>query len=86
MAALIYSLCALTSLACFVLLWRSWRTAGHRLLFWSALCFAALSINNVLLVVDKVFLPTEVDLITWRLLAALAAVGLMLFGLVWEED
>ena len=38
------------------------------------------------IVVDKVFLPTEVDLITWRLLAALAAVGLMLFGLVWEED
>jgi hypothetical protein len=86
MAALIYSLCALTSLACFVLLWRSWRAAGHRLLFWSALCFAGLSINNVLLVVDKVFLPTQVDLTLWRLGAALAAVCLMLFGLVWEED
>lgn len=86
MAALIYSLCALTSLACFVLLWRSWRSAGHRLLFWSALCFAALSANNVLLVIDKVVLPTQVNLTLWRLAAALAAVCLMLFGLVWEED
>ena len=86
MAAVIYSLCALTSLACFVLLWRSWRAGGNRLLFWSALCFAGLSINNVLLVVDKVFLRAEVDLIVWRLLAALAAVLLLLFGLVWEEE
>jgi hypothetical protein len=86
MAAFIYSLCALTSLACFVLLWRSWRTSGARLLFWSALCFASLSANNVLLVVDKVFLPTQVDLITWRLAFALAAVLLMLYGLVWGED
>lgn len=86
MAAVIYTLCALTSLACFVLLWRSWRAGGNRLLFWSALCFAALSANNVLLVVDKVFLPTQVDLITWRLTAALVAVLLLLFGLVWEEE
>lgn len=86
MAPLIYSLCALTSLACFVLLWRSWRSAGHRLLFWSALCFAGLSVNNVLLVVDKVLLPTQVDLSLWRLCAALAAVLLLLFGLVWEEE
>jgi hypothetical protein len=35
-----------------VLLWRSWRKSGARLLFWSALCFAALSVNNVILVLD----------------------------------
>ena len=85
MAAVIYSLCALTSITCFVLLWRSWRASGSRLLFWSAACFAALSVNNVLLVLDRlVFL--EVDLTTWRLMAALAAVLLLLFGLIWEED
>ena len=86
MAALIYSLCALTSIACMVLLWRSWRASGARLLFWSAMCFGALSVNNVLLVVDRVVLPTQVDLVTWRLVWALAAVLLLLFGLVWEED
>ena len=86
MAALIYSLCALTSVTCFVLLWRSWRSSGARLLFWSALCFGALSVNNVLLVLDRVVLPPEVDLFDWRLGAALAAVMLLLVGLIWEED
>ncbi len=86
MAALIYSLCALTSFGCLVLLWRSYLATGARLLFWSALCFLLLAANNVLLVVDKLVLPVEVDLSLWRLGAALAAVALLLFGLVWEED
>ncbi|QJW84311.1 hypothetical protein HK414_12270 [Ramlibacter terrae] len=86
MGALIYSLCALTSITCLVLLWRSWRASGARLLFWSALCFAALSVNNVLLVIDRVILPVEVNLYTWRLGAAFIAVLLLLFGLIWEED
>lgn len=85
MAALIYSLCAITCFAAFGFLLRSWRATGHRLLFWSALCFAGLSINNLLLVADKlVFL--SVDLTTWRLVAALMAVLLLLFGLIWEDE
>ena len=86
MAAVIYSLCALTSITCLVLLWRSWRASGARLLFWSAMCFAALSVNNVLLVIDRIVLPTEVDLGMWRLAWAVAAVLLLLFGLIWGED
>lgn len=86
MAAMIYALCALTSITCLVLLWRSWRASGARLLFWSALCFAALSVNNVLLVLDRVVWPVEVNLTVPRLLAALVAVLLLLFGLIWEED
>ena len=86
MAAVIYTLCALTSILCFGLLWRSWRRSGARLLFWSALCFGCLSVNNVLLVLDRVVLPTEIDLGVWRLTWALVAVLTLLFGLVWEED
>ena len=86
MGPVIYSLCALTSLTCLVLLWRSYRLTGSRLLFWSALCFLLLTVNNVLLVVDKIIFPVEVDLSMWRLAAALAAVALLLFGLVWEEE
>jgi len=86
MAALIYSLCALTCLACTVLLWRGWLKAGHRLLFWSAMCFAGLTINNTLLVFDKVVFPVEVDLSTWRLTAAFIALMLLLFGLIWEDE
>ena len=85
MAPVIYTLCALTALACCVLLWRSWRRTGHRLLFWSALCFAGLTFNNLLLVLDKL-VYTEIDMSTWRLTAAMLAVLLLLFGLIWEED
>lgn len=86
MASLIYALCALTSATCLVLLWRSYRASGSRLLFWSGWCFLLLTVNNVLLVIDKVVLPVEVDLRMWRLAAALIAVLLLLYGLVIEED
>jgi hypothetical protein len=84
MSAVIYSLCALTSLACFGLLLRAWLASRHRLLFWSALCFAGLSLNNVFLVLDKLVVPQ--DLLTWRLATALLAVLLLLVGLVGEEE
>lgn len=86
MVSVIYSLCALTSLACCLLLWRGWRAGGNRLLFWSAMCFAGLTVNNLLLVIDKVVLPTQADLYTWRLASALVSVLLLLFGLIWEEE
>jgi len=85
MAALIYSLCALTSITCLVLLWRSWRQSGARLLFWSALCFAGLTASNVLLVIDKLVLP-DVDLAPVRLSVTLLALLLLIFGLVWGDE
>ena len=85
MPALIYSLCALTSLACVVLLWRAQRHSKSRLLYWTAWCFLLLAANNVLLVLDKVVFPV-VDLRFWRLSTALAAVALLVYGLVMEES
>ena len=84
MAPTIYFLCTLTSLACFGFLWRGWRAGKSRLLFWSALCFAGLTLNNFLLVVDKLVF-TSTDLSTWRLAMGLIALLLLLFGLIWEE-
>lgn len=85
MAGIIYFLCALTCLMCFGLLFRSWRASRSRLLFWSALCFAGLSLNNFLLVVDRLVF-TALDLSFWRLATALVALLLLLFGLIWEEE
>jgi hypothetical protein len=82
----IYSLCTLTSLVCCVLLWRGWRNTRTRLLFWAAACFAMQTVNNVLLVLDKVVWPTEVDLRLARLAVALVAACLLLFGLIWDEE
>jgi hypothetical protein len=86
MAPLIYSLCALTSLACVVLLWRAQRRSGSRLLRWTFWCFVLLTANNILLVVDKVVFAVELDLRFWRLGTGLAAVALLLWGLVMEEE
>jgi hypothetical protein len=83
MATLVYSLCALTSLACAVLLLRGYSATRARLLLWSGLCFAGLAANNVLLLIDKRVVPT-LDLSLWRSLPALAGVALLLYGLVWE--
>lgn len=85
MGSAIYSLCALTSLTCLVLLWRSYRATRSRLLFWSALCFLFLTVNNGLLVLDKLVFPS-VDFTLWRLSSALLAVVLLLYGLVWGEE
>jgi len=86
MAAIIYALCALASLACAALLWRAQRESGSRLLFWSALCFVLLAVNNGLLVVDKLVFPTEVDLRYWRAAFALTGAALLVYGLVMEES
>jgi hypothetical protein len=85
MSATIYLLCTLTCLACFGLLFRAWRSSKSRLLFWSALCFAGLSLNNFLLVIDRLVFPA-IDLSTWRLVTALAALLLLIYGLIWEEE
>lgn len=85
MALTIYLLCTLTSLACAWLLLGSYKRNGHRLLFWSGLCFVGMTINNLMLTLDKTVFPA-VDLLPWRLLSALAAVVLLLYGLIYEKE
>lgn len=85
MGPFIYLMCALTAFACFALLWRGWRSNRAALLFWSALCFAGLTLSNVLLVVDKLVLGAD-DLTPHRLAITLAALLLLIFGMVWGDD
>jgi hypothetical protein len=85
MAQLIYTLCFLTALLCAGLLLRSYLRHRHRLLFWSMLCFVGLSVNNLLLVMDRIAFP-QLDLSMWRLGTALVAMCLLLFGLIWEHE
>jgi hypothetical protein len=79
----IYLLCAATSVLAAILLFRTWRQRGTRLLLWSCLCFAGLALNNIILLIDLEVVP-QVDLIMLRTGTALASVLLLLFGLVWE--
>jgi hypothetical protein len=85
MAISIYSLCAITSLISSWLLSRAyWRTRS-RLLLWSAISFAGLTLNNVTLWVDKLVVP-ETDLSVLRTSIALVAMVILLYGLVWETE
>ena len=82
----IYGLCALVSLACAWLLFAAYRRSRYRLLFWSSLFFVLATVNNVLLVLDKLVFPTEIDLSLGRYALALVTVGVLLYGLVWNSE
>ncbi|MDQ8697347.1 DUF5985 family protein [Hyphomicrobium sp. LHD-15] len=83
--ATIYMLCAMTAALCTYLLLQAYRRGGYRLLLWSGLCFAGLTLNNLLLVVDKVVIP-DGDLTFWRTATALGAMMILLYGLVWDAE
>lgn len=84
MATTVYLLCAITSAACAILLFRSWRAERLRLVLWTALGFTGFAVNNLLLVLDRSLL-TGTDLGLLRDLSGTVAVGVLLFGLVWES-
>jgi hypothetical protein len=81
----VYFLCLITSSVCAVLLLRAYARSRTRLLLWAALSFVCLALNNLFLVADMVIFP-DVDLYLWRPVAALAAIGILLYGFVWEAE
>jgi hypothetical protein len=83
MATAVYVLCAITALACAVLLLRAYSRTRSGLLLWAGLCFIGLTANNVMLFVDLVVMP-GVDLSVLRSLSALGGLSVLLYGLVWE--
>lgn len=84
MAQIVYILCALTSLVCAILLGRAYGANRVPLLFWSALCFAGLTLTNVLLCVDLLFLGADISLASIRAAVALVSVGLLLYGMIFK--
>jgi hypothetical protein len=86
LAHIVYLLCLATSLVCMLLLWRGYQRSRTSLLLWSALCFVGLSLNNLLLFLDVVIFPVEVDLLPYRIATLLGGVMLLLYGFVWETN
>jgi hypothetical protein len=84
MAETVYLLCALTSIACAVFLFRGYRDRRMKLLFWSGLCFTGLAVANVLLFTDLILVPGA-DLSFWRSGTSIVALSVLLFGFVWES-
>jgi hypothetical protein len=85
MAAAVYVLCALTSLACAVLLLRGHARRGLRLLLWSGLGFVGFAVGNAMLVADLLIFP-ERDLQLMQNLPHLAGLVVLVYGLVWDTQ
>jgi len=86
MAEAVYILCALTAVACAVLLLRAYWSTQSRLLLWSGLCFAGLALSNILLFIDLSVLGDTMDLYLPRVLTTLASVSILLYGLIWDAS
>ena len=84
--SLVYLLCMATSMVCLLLLIRAYQRSGVKLLLWSALCFVGLALNNLLLFADVVILPMSIDLLPLRHLTSLGAIGVLLYGFIWESE
>lgn len=84
-AILIYSLCTAAAFVCALLLLLAYRRNGYRLLWWSSLCFFGLTLNNALLIADKIIFP-DVDLLSLRSITALLALMILLYGLIWDQS
>jgi hypothetical protein len=76
---------SLTVGLCALLLLRAYARVRQRLLLWSGLCFAGLTISNVLVIVDLAVLPVF-SISSWRLGVAALSLLLLLFGLIFESD
>ena len=79
MGLVVYALCALTSTACAGLLFRAYAQRAVSLVLWTALCFAGLALNNVLLLADVIY---ALDLQVWRKVPAVIGIVLLLYGLI----
>ena len=86
MASFVYILGTLVTLLCAVLLLRAYARVRLKLLLWSGLCFAGLTISNGLVFVDLVMTPPDVSLYGWRLGVAALSMAMLLFGLIWEGE
>jgi len=85
MPTLVYTLCFVTSALCAVLLVRAYFRTRARLLLWSAVSFVFLAVNNFFVLGDLVLFP-DFNLLPYRHLAALLAVGVLIYGFIWEVE
>ena len=84
MGVAVYILCALTSLACTVLLMGRYQKTRVSLLFWSAVAFLAFTVTNILLFVDLVLVP-DLPLGLIRNTITLTGVIVLLYGLIHDH-
>ena len=83
--AAVYALCFITSLTCAGLLLRSYARVQSRVLFWTALCFCFLALNNLIVILDM-FVILHTDLIPYRATASLIGISMLLYGFIAKGE
>jgi len=83
MEPLVYGLIAAIAGACAAHLARGYHRSKAPMLFWSALCFAGLTLSNVALFADLVLFP-GMDLFTLRMALTSVSLALLVFGFIWD--
>lgn len=83
MPSLVYILCIGTSLICAFLLLRAYGRSRVKLLLWSGICFAGLTVENVILYMDQFVVP-DIDLSAFPQLIALTSRCVLLSALIWN--
>jgi hypothetical protein len=74
-------------MTCFFLILRGYLRTHAPLLLWCALCFAGLSLNNLVVVIDLIIFPgPAIDLRPLRTVFHVGALALLIYGLVLEAD
>lgn len=85
MLHIVNTLGLLTVGLCAAFLLRGYARVRKRLLLWSGLCFAGLTLSSALLVVDLLMLPGY-TLYRARLVIAAASLLILVYGLIFESD
>jgi hypothetical protein len=85
MSEIIYGLCALTAALCAWLLLKAYANRKNILLFWSGVFFLIQTLNNILLMLDKVVFQ-NIDISVVRHLIALTAIATLLYGLIMRTE
>lgn len=85
MTPALYILTCLTTLLCVILLLRGYARTRRKLLLWSGLCFAGLTVSNLFVIADLMIFPT-IDFYTWRTGSSAVAMALLVYGLIWESE
>jgi hypothetical protein len=85
MIDIIYGLCSLTACLCTHLLFQGYKRTQYRLLLWGGLCFACLTLNNVLVILDKIIFPLT-DFSIPRIMTAFLGMSVLLYGLIWDTE
>jgi hypothetical protein len=84
MSEITYILCLITSIISAVLLALRARGPSGQLMFWGAIFFVGMALNNALMFADAVAVPAT----DWSVvpnLVALASIAVLLYALIWES-